>query len=97
MSAFTTIQDTQAFDKTRIANETLSLGHTKSTFELSTVVELLRFRALHQPKQQAYTFLVDGETEEANLTYEELDRRARAIGAELQSNGATGEIKVFQS
>ena len=95
MSAFTTIQDTQAFDKTRIANETLSLGHTKSTFELSTVVELLCFRALHQPKQQAYTFLVDGETEEANLTYEELDRRARAIGAELQSNGATGECALL--
>lgn len=58
--------------------------------ECSTLVELLRRRALYQPDRRAYTFLVDGETEEAHLTYEELDRQARTIGALLQSVGAAG-------
>ena len=59
--------------------------------EPSTLVEILRWRALHQPERLAYTFLQDGETEEVHLTYAELDRRARAIGARLQSLGAYGE------
>jgi acyl-CoA synthetase (AMP-forming)/AMP-acid ligase II len=57
----------------------------------STVVDLLRWRALQQPDRLAYTFLLDGETAEANLTYGELDRQARAIGALLQRSGASGE------
>lgn len=61
------------------------------TVEFSTLVELLRWRALHQPEQPAYTFLVDGETQEIHLTYGELDRQSRTIGALLQSLGATGE------
>jgi acyl-CoA synthetase (AMP-forming)/AMP-acid ligase II/acyl carrier protein len=38
-----------------------------------------------------YTFLVDGETEEQNLTYAELDLRARAIAARMQSVCRPGE------
>lgn len=53
-----------------------------------TLIELLRARAGSQPDKNAYTFLLDGETEEARLTYGELDQRARAIGARLQSLGA---------
>src|SRR2546423_522199 len=64
--------------------------------ESSTLVGLLRWRALHQPKQQAYIFLPDGETnEEAGLTYAELDRQARAIGAQLQSFSAGGECALL--
>jgi amino acid adenylation domain-containing protein len=59
--------------------------------EPATLVELLRRRALSQPDRVAYTFLVDGESSEASLTYAELDERARAIGARLQATGATGE------
>ncbi|MGD8245571.1 MAG: fatty acyl-AMP ligase [Anaerolineae bacterium] len=59
--------------------------------ECSTLVDLLRWRALHQAAQRVYTFLVDGELEQIHLTYAELDRRARAIGAFLQSLGAIGE------
>ena len=59
--------------------------------EPSTLIELLRWRALHQPDRRAYTFLVDGETEKAHLTYSELDRQARAIAALLQSLGAAGQ------
>lgn len=57
----------------------------------SNLVELLRWRAVHQPDECAFTFLLDGETEKASFTYEELDRRARAIGAWLQSLEAAGE------
>jgi acyl-CoA synthetase (AMP-forming)/AMP-acid ligase II len=63
----------------------------RSSVECSTLVDLLRWRALHQPNQCAYTFLLDGETEKVSLTYEELDRQARAIGALLQSLGTVGE------
>ena len=57
----------------------------------TTLVELLRWRGTHQPDRLAYTFLVDGENVERNLTYGELDRQARAIGATLQQMGAAGE------
>src|SRR5215468_9522900 len=56
----------------------------------TTLVGLLRWRATLQPDQKAYTFLSKGE-EELSLTYEELDRQARAIAALLQGRGATGE------
>src|SRR5438094_3797680 len=57
----------------------------------STLVDLLRWRAFHQPDQRAYTFLLDGETEQDDLTYGALDRQARIIGTMLQSVGAVGE------
>jgi acyl-CoA synthetase (AMP-forming)/AMP-acid ligase II len=69
---------------------TCSNGFPEST-KPSNLVELLRWRASCQPEQRAYTFLPDGETEEVSLTYGELDRQARAIGAMLQDLGATGE------
>jgi len=59
-------------------------------FESSSLVDLLRRCALNQPEQRGYTFLVDGESEEAYLTYGELDRRARGIAAQLQSLDAAG-------
>lgn len=58
--------------------------------ELSSLIELLRLRAERQPEQLAYTFLYDGEANE-HVTYGELDRQARAIGAWLQSLGSAGE------
>jgi amino acid adenylation domain-containing protein len=57
----------------------------------STLVELLRFRALNQPDFLGYTFLADGETKEVNLTYGELHKQACAIAALLQSAGMAGE------
>src|SRR5215472_15857505 len=70
----------------------LSLKGSTSTagYECTTLVELLRWRAALQSDQKAYTFLSKGE-EELSLTYAELDRQARAIGALLQRRGATGE------
>ncbi|NUQ72849.1 MAG: fatty acyl-AMP ligase [Polyangiaceae bacterium] len=66
------------------------LGST-SIQECSTLVELLRRRAADQPDRVGYTFLTDGETQEQNLTYGELDKKARAIGASLQAMGVRGE------
>ncbi|HEV7396496.1 MAG TPA: amino acid adenylation domain-containing protein, partial [Pyrinomonadaceae bacterium] len=63
----------------------------KSNFEPSTFVEALRLRAINQPDRLAYTFLLDGETEEVKLTYGELDRRARNIARLLQSSGEGGK------
>ncbi len=62
-----------------------------SFFGPSTLVELLRHRARCQAKDIAYGILVDGEKERFDLTYEELDRQARAIGAWLESQGLVGE------
>ncbi|AOX02963.1 hypothetical protein BJP34_29130 [Moorena producens PAL-8-15-08-1] len=59
--------------------------------KFSNLVGLLRYRALTQPDQIAYTFLEKGEEQADLLTYEVLDKRSRAIASQLQSLGATGE------
>ncbi len=56
-----------------------------------TIVDLLRQRAAYRPHDRAFTFLVDGENEELNITYAELDRKARALGAWLLSEGMAGK------
>ncbi|MEW6735629.1 MAG: MupA/Atu3671 family FMN-dependent luciferase-like monooxygenase, partial [Acidobacteriota bacterium] len=55
-----------------------------------TLVELLRTKARKQPDKQAYTFLLDDESED-HLSYAQLDNRASTIGALLKRNGAVGE------
>src|ERR1700733_2391727 len=57
----------------------------------STLVEMLRWRAVHQPEQRAYTYLIDGETEGGHLTFAELDLQARMVAAMLQRRNASGE------
>ncbi|MBK1986466.1 fatty acyl-AMP ligase [Sphaerospermopsis aphanizomenoides BCCUSP55] len=57
----------------------------------STLVELLRWRATYEQDKLAYTFLIDGKKEGSPLTYQELDRQARAIGALLQQQNAQGQ------
>ncbi|MEH2354881.1 amino acid adenylation domain-containing protein [Nostoc sp.] len=57
----------------------------------STFVDVLRLRSFTQPDKDAFTFLLDGETEQATLTYQELDRRSRQVAAQLQALGLTGE------
>jgi acyl-CoA synthetase (AMP-forming)/AMP-acid ligase II/acyl carrier protein len=63
-----------------------SLGERDASF-----VALLRRRAREDPERAAYTFLADGDVERGTLTYGEVDRRARAIAATLQSLGLAGE------
>jgi amino acid adenylation domain-containing protein len=57
----------------------------------STVVELLRLRSFKQPNRNAFTFLLDGENEQATLTYQELDRLARRIATQLQAQDLAGK------
>src|SRR5579885_1162406 len=56
-----------------------------------TLVDILRWRSLNQPDQQAYAFLLDGETEQASLTYVQLDRQARSIAVALREHAAVGD------
>jgi amino acid adenylation domain-containing protein len=58
---------------------------------LSSIVDLLLLRASEAPDNKDYTFLVDGEVAAARLTFGELDRRARAVGALLGRSGARRE------
>ncbi len=57
----------------------------------TTVSERLRYRAEHQQDKRAFTFLVDGENEQAHLTYGQLDKQARAIAVRLRELGMEGE------
>lgn len=68
------------------------IGDSLSTqIRTQTLVDILRKRASEQPDKRAYTFLVDGDSEEEHLTYGELDQRAQAIAAVLQDHGAEGQ------
>ncbi|WP_019505919.1 type I polyketide synthase [Pleurocapsa sp. PCC 7319] len=49
------------------------------------LLDILGNRAQHQSEQQAYIFLQDGETEKQSITYQELDRQAKAVASILQS------------
>lgn len=68
-----------------------SLSSFKPAGNCSTFVDVVRLRSSTQPDRDAFTFLLDGEIEQATLTYQELDRRSRRIAAQLQANGLTGE------
>lgn len=57
----------------------------------TTFVEVLRQRASEQPNQRAYTYLVDGETDEVALSFAEVDRDARAFAVALRDLGLSGE------
>jgi acyl-CoA synthetase (AMP-forming)/AMP-acid ligase II len=64
---------------------------SRTTAKASTLIELLRWRALQQPELQIYSYLVDGEIEGANLSFAALDRQAQVIGALLQGYRASGQ------
>jgi acyl-CoA synthetase (AMP-forming)/AMP-acid ligase II len=59
--------------------------------QASSIVEILRRRAAHEPARAAYVYLGDGDGEQARVTYAELDLLARAVGAALQRRHARGE------
>jgi 8-amino-7-oxononanoate synthase len=62
-----------------------------SFFGPSNLVNLLRHRSEHLGHERAFIYLVDGESEEIQLSYREMDRQARAIGARLQAMGLAGQ------
>jgi len=59
--------------------------------QFSTFIDVLHYRALQQPDQVAYTFLLDGETETAQLTYQELHQQVQTLATYLQSVALPGE------
>jgi acyl-CoA synthetase (AMP-forming)/AMP-acid ligase II len=69
----------------------ISKAHSVKNQVSSTLIDLLRRNFFDKGNQLAYTFLADGGAEKIDLTYGELDRQSRAIGASLQLAGATGE------
>ena len=61
------------------------MSSLKNKIKAATLVDVLRNRAMEQPHQTIYNFLVDGETEEISLTYQQLEQKAKAIAVYLQS------------
>lgn len=55
------------------------------------MIRLLRQRAQEHREKIVYTYLADGESQEIRLTYGELEQKALAIAAILQSSLAPGE------
>jgi 8-amino-7-oxononanoate synthase len=58
---------------------------------LSNMIHLLRRRVQEHGEKMVYTYLKDGESQETKLTYSELEVRAHAIAARLQSCISPGE------
>jgi len=78
--------------------ETASLGAgpaqqagSPSDPRVETLVDLLRLRASKHPDRLGYSFLGADEAPRHQLTYRELDRQARVIGAHLSCMAAPGE------
>ena len=63
--------------------------------DVVTLIDLARRRAAGFSDRSAYIFLTDGESETCELTYGELDRKARVIAAWLQSFGVQGERAIL--
>ena len=70
---------------------TVDIHDADSNKNFTTLVEMLRSRAAHQPEQRAYTYLIDGETEGEHLTFGELELQAQTVAAMLQRRNARGE------
>jgi len=67
-----------------------SYNFPEVSFKPTTLVDLLRYRVRLHPERTVFTFLLDGETEAAHLSCGELDQKARAIAAFLQSGIGEG-------
>ncbi len=63
----------------------------------TSLLEILSYRAQYQSDLQAYIFLQDGEAESEMFTYGELDSRAKAIAAHLQSWEGERALLLYHS
>src|SRR4029453_12827435 len=61
----------------------------------SNLLQMLRGRVSEQVDCVVYTFLVDGDRQEARITCAGLDAQAKKIGALLQEKKLTGETALF--
>jgi acyl-CoA synthetase (AMP-forming)/AMP-acid ligase II len=67
------------------------LVSSASPYPNKTLPDLLQMRAGEHPDRLVFRFLQDGDSDVVTITYGELDRRARAIGAWLESLNASEE------
>ncbi len=67
------------------------MGSSSNASRSSTLVDLLQHRANRPSHENAFTFLEDGTAEMGSLTYQQLDLRARAIAAALQTTTTVGD------
>jgi 8-amino-7-oxononanoate synthase len=61
----------------------------------TSMVRRLREHAAERPRDTAFVHLGDGDTAQASMTYAQLDRRARAIAANLQDMRLAGQNVVL--
>ena len=59
--------------------------------ERRTLVDCVRYWTELQPDRLAFSYLLDGETDEARYSYEELDTVSRSIAAHLMERGMQGK------
>jgi acyl-CoA synthetase (AMP-forming)/AMP-acid ligase II len=72
-------------------NMPLSHRQNAKILDAKTFVDILFMHAEACPDNRAYTFLRNGEEEEAFLTFSQLNKQARAIAAHLQSLDMAGK------
>lgn len=60
-----------------------------------TIVDILSTHALAKPRQTAFRFLADGETESARVSYMQLHQQAQAIAARLQTQLRIGDRAIL--
>lgn len=72
--------------------KTVGSHHDRS---FSNLYESLLKQVKEKPHQFAFTYLVDGEKKEENISYQELDSRARAIASTLQEITNPGDRVVM--
>jgi acyl-CoA synthetase (AMP-forming)/AMP-acid ligase II len=61
----------------------------------ANLIEILRQRAENKPHQIAYSFLIDGEAEKVSITYQQLEKQARTLAANLQPYCQPGERAIL--
>lgn len=67
------------------------LSPLKLSPSVNSLIDILQWRSHHQSDQRAYTFLVDGEKQEAHLTYFELDQQAKNLAFHLSLSTSPGD------
>lgn len=60
-------------------------------WRFETLPDVLKWRAERTPDAGLFTFLRDGESDEASLSYKQLDQRARAVAVQLLTQGQVGD------
>ena len=70
------------------------MNASKPPGSVKDLVELLRWRVEMSPKR-GFRFLEDGEQDQRQLSFADLQRRARAIGARIQQEAEPGERAIL--